>query len=147
MANHSSQGHKHHFLDPSWHPPFGQRCFQHCFTALDGNGDKEGVIEHHSSINWTSEAGKTPYHLHFFLQDHLQTPSSSPNTHNTQESSSVFCWKRLLGNAIEDVQIITRLVSQLPNKHTDSTLCLGKHPGIRINNTVKLEWNSSIYSH
>jgi len=44
------------------------------------------------------------------------------------------------------MQIIIKLVSQLPNKHTDSISHLDKHPRIKINNTVKLERNGKIYS-
>lgn len=52
----------------------------------------------------------------------------------------------VLENAIEDMQIIIKLFSQLPNKHTDSISRLDKHPSIRTNNTVKLEGNRKIYS-
>lgn len=64
--------------------------------------------------------------------------------HTTELISTVLCvYLKML---LKDMQIIIKLLSQLPNKHTDSISHLDKHPSIKINDTVKLEGNSKIYS-
>lgn len=147
MAKHSSQGHKQHFLDPFWNSPLEQRCFQHCFTALHGNGHREGVIEHHSYINWTSEAGKAPHHLYFCFKTTCRHPAPAKILKTHRRSHQYSAENAYLEMLLNTCKLLQNWFLSFPINTQDSTLCLGKHPGIRINNTAKSEWNSKVYSH